>query len=65
MNKTENLISSLEAMLFAAGDPVEAGKPADVVELDNVEGEKKLRTLRAQYDERKSGFMLIRIDNKN
>lgn len=64
MNKTENLISSLEAMLFAAGDPVEAGKFADVLELDIETVEKLLGTLGAQYDERNSGLMLIRIDNK-
>lgn len=64
MNKTENLISSLEAMLFAAGDPVEAGKLADVIELDIETVEKLLGTLGAQYDERNSGLMLIRIDNK-
>lgn len=64
MNKTENLISSLEAMLFAAGDPVEAGKLADVLELDIETVEKLLGTLGAQYDERSSGLMLIRIDNK-
>lgn len=64
MNKTENLISSLEAMLFATGDPVEAGKLADVLELDIETVEKLLGTLGAQYDERNSGLMLIRIDNK-
>ena len=64
MNKTDNLISSLEAMLFAAGDPVEAGKLADVLELDIETVEKLLGTLGAQYDERNSGLMLIRIDNK-
>lgn len=64
MNKTENIISSLEAMLFAAGDPVEAGKLADVLELDIETVEKLLGTLGAQYDERNSGLMLIRIDNK-
>lgn len=64
MNKTENLISSLEAMLFAAGDPVEAGKLADVLEIDIETVEKLLGTLGAQYDERNSGLMLIRIDNK-
>lgn len=64
MNRTENLISSLEAMLFAAGDPVEAGKLADVLELDIETVEKLLGTLGAQYDERNSGLMLIRIDNK-
>lgn len=64
LNKTENLISSLEAMLFAAGDPVEVGKLADVLELDIETVEKMLGSLSAQYDERNSGLMLIRIENK-
>ena len=34
MNKTDSLISELEAMLFAAGDPVEASKLAEVLDID-------------------------------
>ena len=34
MNKTDSLISKLEAMLFAAGDPVEASKLAEVLDID-------------------------------
>ncbi len=64
LSKTEDLISSLEAMLFAAGDPVEVSKLADAVELDIETVEKMLGSLSAQYDERNSGLMLIRIDNK-
>ena len=64
MNKTENLISSLEAMLFAAGDPGEAGILSEVLDSANEPVEKLLGTLGAQYDERNSGLMLIRIDNK-
>ncbi|WP_308567703.1 SMC-Scp complex subunit ScpB [uncultured Eubacterium sp.] len=64
MSKTEDLISSLEAMLFAAGDPVEVSKLADALELDIETVEKMLGSLSAQYDERNSGLMLIRIDNK-
>lgn len=64
LSKTEDLISSLEAMLFAAGDPVEVSKLADALELDIETVEKMLGSLSAQYDERNSGLMLIRIDNK-
>lgn len=64
LSKTEDLISSLEAMLFAAGDPVEVSKLADAVELDIETVEKMLGSLSTQYDERNSGLMLIRIDNK-
>ncbi len=64
MNKTEKIISSIEAMLFAAGDPVEVTKLADILEIDVETAEKMLGYLSAQYDERNSGIMLIRIENK-
>lgn len=64
MNKTEEIISTLEAMLFAAGDPVEINKLADVLEIDVQLCENMLDTLAARYDERESGLMLIRIENK-
>lgn len=64
MNKTENLVSTLEAMLFAAGDPVEPAKLAEVLDIDIETIEKMLDYLGAQYDEHGSGLMLIRVDNK-
>ena len=64
MNKTDSIISKLEAMLFASGDPVEASKLAEVLDID-IETVTKMRGhLSAMYDERESGLMLIRIDNK-
>lgn len=62
--KTDNLISKLEAMLFAAGDPVEATKLAEVLEIDIETVELLLGHLGGMYDERESGLMLIRVDNK-
>jgi segregation and condensation protein B len=64
LNKTDNLISKLEAMLFAAGDPVEASKFAEVLDIDIETVTKMLGHLSALYDERESGLMLIKIDNK-
>ena len=64
MNKSEKIISTIEAMLFAAGDPVEVTKIADILEIDIETAEKMLGHLSAQYDERNSGIMLIRVDNK-
>ena len=64
MNNTEKIISSIEAMLFAAGDPVEVTKLADILEIDIETAEKMLGYLSAQYDERNSGIMLMRIENK-
>ena len=64
MSKTENLLSALEAMLFAAGDPVDASKLAEVLEIDIESVTKMLSHLGAMYDERDSGLMLIKVDNK-
>ena len=64
MNKTDSLISKLEAMLFAAGDPVEASKLAEVLDIDIESVTKMLGHLGALYDEREPGLMLIKIDNK-
>ena len=64
MSKTEKMLSALEAMLFAAGDPVEVSKLAEVLEIDIETVTKMLGHLSAMYDERESGLMLVRIDNK-
>lgn len=64
MNKTDNLVSTIEAMLFASGDPVEASKLAEVLDIDIETVEKMLGHLSALYDERVLGLMIIRIDNK-
>lgn len=64
MNKTDSIISKLEAMLFAAGDPVESSKLAEVLDIDIETVTKMLGHLSAMYDERDSGLMLIRVDNK-
>lgn len=64
MNKTDSILSKIEAMLFAAGDPVEAAKLAEVLDIDIETVTKMLGHLGGMYDERESGLMLIRIDNK-
>ena len=64
MSKTDNYLSKLEAMLFAAGDAIEASKLAEVLELDIESVTKMLGHLSAMYDENNSGLMLIRIDSK-
>lgn len=64
MNNSNNLVSTIEAMLFAAGDPVEVIKLAEVLDIDEETVENMLGYLSAQYDERNSGLMLIKVDNK-
>jgi segregation and condensation protein B len=57
-------MSKIEAMLFAAGDPIESTKLAEVLDIDIETVTKMLGYLGAMYDEREAGLMLIRIDNK-
>lgn len=64
MNKTDNLIATLEAMLFTAGDPIESAKLADVLDVDIETVEMMLGHLSAMYDERESGLMLIQVENR-
>lgn len=58
------VLSALEAMLFAAGDPVEPAKLAEVLDIDVENVIKMLGHLEASYDERGGGLRLIRVDGK-
>lgn len=64
MENKNNVIVRLEAMLFACGDPVEASRLADVLELDVESVTKMLSCLSDTYEERNSGLRLIRVDGK-
>ncbi len=64
MKNENNVIAKLEAMLFASGEPVEAVRLAEVLELDVENVTKMLGALADNYDERNSGLRLIRIDGK-
>ena len=64
MDNKNNVLARLEAMLFACGDPVEASRLADVLELDVESVTKMLSSLGDSYEERESGLRLIRIDGK-
>lgn len=64
LSKTDNLISKIEAMLFAAGEPIEASKLAEVLNSELETVERMLGHLGGMLDERESGLMLIRVDNK-
>lgn len=64
MNNNKNVLASLEAMLFAAGDPVEPSKLSEVLDIDVENVIKMLGHLEATYDEKDSGLRLIRVDGK-
>lgn len=61
---SNKVMASLEAMLFAAGDPVEPAKLAEVLDIDVENVIKILGHLEAMYDEKDSGLRLIRVDGK-
>ena len=50
MENKNNVIARLEAMLFACGDPVEASRLADVLELDVESVTKMLSCLSDTYE---------------
>lgn len=61
---SNKVLSALEAMLFATGDPVEPAKLAEVLDIDVENVIKMLGHLEATYDERDGGLRLIHIDGK-
>ena len=60
--KIREMQSKMEAILFAAGEPMEIGKLGQVLELDLETVEKILRLLADRYGEEESGLCLLRLD---
>lgn len=58
------IIAALEAILFAAGEPLEVARMAQAMELENDEVNSYLAQLSAKLDERGSGICLLRLGNK-
>lgn len=62
MNK-EKLISALEAVLFASGDPVSIDRLAATLEISAEKVEQTAEALEKKLDEQKSGINLLRLEN--
>lgn len=62
--KASKIQSAVEAILFAAGEPVELQKIASVFEIEPELAERILYNLAAELDERNSGICLLRLGNK-
>ena len=62
MDKQNNVLARLEAMLFANGEPVEAARLAEAMRIEPAQAEDLLRTLQAEYDTRDSGLMLLQFE---
>ena len=63
MNKQQK-IAAAEAILFAAAEPLEAARIADVLEIDVDLAHELLGELSRLLDERGSGICLLRLDTK-
>lgn len=61
--RTETALrAAIEAILFAAGDAVEAGRLAEVLELDRREMTDILRRTALRYEEEDRGIRLVELD---
>ena len=56
--------SILEALIFAAGEPVEKKRLAQTMEISEDEVEALANELKNEYNEQKRGFQLIELDKK-
>ena len=56
--------AAVEAMLFAAGDPVSADKLAAAVQLPQTTVETALEDLRVRYAREDSGLCLLHLDTR-
>lgn len=59
-----NLTGTLEAILFAAGEPLEIDKIAGVMEIDEDDVCKLYEQLNIDYDKRAAGITVLRLKNK-
>ncbi len=62
--KAKKLISAAEAILFAAAEPLEADRIADVLEISVEDTKKILENLSAKLDEMQSGICLLKLGEK-
>ena len=62
MNKQQT-IAALEAVLFASGDPISIDRLSQTFEIKPEEVEKYISELEKKYDESKSGFYVVRLEN--
>lgn len=62
--KASKIQSAVEAILFAAGEPVELQRIAAIFEIEPELADRILYNLAAELDERNSGICLLRLDDK-
>ena len=60
----ENLVGALEAMLFAAGEPLSVKEIADYLHIEKSQVWSLISELQNEYQSEKRGLMIREIDNK-
>lgn len=63
MNDTE-LLATLEAVLFAVGEPIELGRLSQGMQVSQEIIENALHILKDKYDSAESGLCLLKLDDK-
>ena len=58
------LQNTLEAILFAVGEPIEIERLAQALEIDELLLSQMLENLRAAYDERDGGLCILKLENR-
>ncbi|MEG0545772.1 MAG: SMC-Scp complex subunit ScpB [Oscillospiraceae bacterium] len=64
MVNAKKLQAAAEAVLFAAGEPLELIRISQALEIDDESAEQVLMNLSAQLDEKDSGICLLRLNDK-
>lgn len=62
MNK-EQLLQTLEAVIFASGEPISIDRLSEALEVSPENVEKAAKELEAKLDNNKSGLKLVRLEN--
>lgn len=61
---TEELLSALEAVLFASGDPVSIDRLSEIFEIPAEKVEESASRLEKKLEKNKSGIKLLKLENK-
>lgn len=64
MLDSNELKATLEAVLFAVGEPLEIDRITQVIEIDKLTVESALKELQNKYDNSDSGLCLLKLDDK-
>ena len=59
----QQIVSALEAVLFASGDPISIDRLSQVFEKTPEEVEKLIKELEIKLEKNKSGFTVVRLEN--